>query len=461
MRMHVRGNSYAHLLFIVWLIGGIVYLFRSVAVEKYLGLYFVCLISYFAIGLLFFARKYRTEDTIFDSFTLITLLYIIMMFVVPMEDLIAGNYYTSTAGSVDVFPYGIKATFVFDFGYLAYYLGYDYRHRHSFEDTVIDDSGVNYNQTALNCLAVWIVSFLSAVLYLMSTGKNLAYIISAGINGAIDQDLVSETPLMFLSVPSHMMIPTAFMYCKYGKNKLLKFFLIFLTLDYFWLRGFRYIIIIMAWSAVIIYYTIKQKKPRVVSIILLVIILVAVIGIVGGARNAVRSGREFDLSGSETAFEQALDNFRIYKTYYAVVKACPSLVPFNFLEQIVVYTIIMFIPRAIWPGKPTSPVNIPIAYGLSAYSSQAGAAYPNVGEYYYSAGFVGVIFFMCIYGMWNRKLEQKICREINTGQLIVYSVILASNFQLIIRGYTPGNFYMLLFMLLPTFLISKNKRFDV
>lgn len=461
MNRRAHFKSYSSLLLFIWIFGGISYLFRSLGVEEYIGLYFTCLISYFAIGLLFFARKYRTEDTIFDSFTLITLLYIIMMFVVPMEDMITGNYYTSSAGSVNVFPYGIKATIAFDLGYLAYYFGYVYRHRHSFEDIVIDDSGINYNQTALNCLVVWIISFSSAVLYLISTGKTLAYIFSAGTNGVIDQNLVSETPLMFLSVPSHMMIPTAFMYCKYGKNKLLKCLLIFLTLDYFWLRGFRYIIVIMAWSAVISYYTIKQKKPRVFSVVALVIVLIAVIGIVGGARNAVRSGMKFDLSGNETAIEQVLENFSIYKTYYAVVKACPSMVPFNFLEQIVGYTIIMFVPRAIWPGKPYPTGGAPIIYGLSAYSAQAGAAYPNIGEYYYSAGFVGVIFFMCIYGIWNRELEKKLCREINTGQLIVYSVILASNFQLIIRGYTPGNFYMLLFMFLPTFLISNNKRFDV
>ena len=91
-----------------------------------------------------------------------------------------------------------------------------------------------------------------------------------------------------------------------------------------------------------------------------------------------------------------------------------------------------------------------IALGIDDYAVRAGYAYPLIGEYYYSCGTFGVIFYMGILGMWlARNAVRYRVNAQKIPDLVIYSVTVALLFQVIIRGYTPGNFYLILALYIP------------
>ena len=103
-------------------------------------------------------------------------------------------------------------------------------------------------------------------------------------------------------------------------------------------------------------------------------------------RVAIRSGVGIDTSiinGDmiKDSFDSAFwDNLRIYKNVYGMVPVIPSQYDYVWGRQIVIGTIVMMIPRALWPGKISS-------YGgeglttLIGPNIASGQAYPALGEY--------------------------------------------------------------------------------
>ena len=189
--------------------------------------------------------------------------------------------------------------------------------------------------------------------------------------------------------------------------------------------------------------------------ILLFVILIPIV-LMTLFRSSIRDGSGMDLSvlSGETirkALDEAIwDNFRIYKTYYGIIKAVPDMTPYMFGQQMIVYTMVMFIPRILWPGKPMPPGNAAVALGISSYAVLAGTAYPNIGEYYYEFGMLGVIFFMGLFGRWMTTIDKRyrVDRE-SSMDLMIFSTLLSSIIQVIIRGYTPSNLWMIIFSILP------------
>lgn len=126
----------------------------------------------------------------------------------------------------------------------------------------------------------------------------------------------------------------------------------------------------------------------------------------------------------------------------------------------ILYSLILLIPRAIWPGKP-----LPQIYDIvgATYGNQAvinGVAYPNLGEYYVEFGVVGIIVCMFILGLFCRYARNLyVKRQGLSLSLVLYSLVYGALFQIIIRGYMPQNFTMMLFLLAPVILIAiVNKR---
>ena len=65
---------------------------------------------------------------------------------------------------------------------------------------------------------------------------------------------------------------------------------------------------------------------------------------------------------------------------------------------------------------------------------------------------------MFLYGYLNKNWLKKYGYSTTKIDLIMYSILLLSNFQIVIRGYTPSNFYMVIFFVLPIVLIKMNTR---
>ena len=111
----------------------------------------------------------------------------------------------------------------------------------------------------------------------------------------------------------------------------------------------------------------------------------------------------------------------------------------------------MIIPRVIWPGKPDALQKMVVTTAVSETAAQSGMAFVNLGEFYFEFGILGCIVSMFLFGVLSRYLRR--IAKINSDGLICYSMLLPTCIQLVARGYIPSNFYLIVFLCLPTLII--------
>ena len=224
-------------------------------------------------------------------------------------------------------------------------------------------------------------------------------------------------------------------------------------------RGFRFFIIQIIITFVSYYYVRLRKRPKLTSLMAaFAILMVFVIGMTI-FREAMRWGGNVDFSSItltklQEAFDDAIwDNFRIYNNYYGIVGAIPSRYGYVYGRQIILGTLVMVIPRILWPGKISSSANA----GLKAIIGPkiaSGQASPNISEYYYAFGALGVIICMGVFAAVMKIARNKMNSE-DPLDIMIFSVLLGANIQLIIRSYTPSNFWYVIFTLIPIWIIKK------
>ena len=268
----------------------------------------------------------------------------------------------------------------------------------------------------------------------------------------------TEASIGFISMFSYSLPTITLLYWEFGKSKILKVILFVPMLMLQVARGFRFFILQIAITFFAYYYIKNKKRPKFADIFITFLILMIPILLMTLFRDSIRGGKGIDISTLDIstvryAFEAAVwDNFRIYQNFYGMVNVIPSQYPYVFGRQMILGTIFMVIPRIVWPGKISSYGG----YGLSTLIGSriaGGQAYPNVGEYYYAGGIIGVILCMGLYGMWMRRVKNKFMYSKNPLDVIKYSILLGVNLQLIIRGYTPSNFWYVFFAILPIWII--------
>ena len=113
----------------------------------------------------------------------------------------------------------------------------------------------------------------------------------------------------------------------------------------------------------------------------------------------------------------------------------------------------MFIPRAIWTDKPVH-LGLGLDELLGPNFRGTGQAYPNLGEYWYAFGAPAVVIFMCIYGWWMKRCVTLLGKSPEPVDHMAYAVLISVNLQLIIRGYTPSNFWLVIFSVVPLLILK-------
>ncbi|MEH7249099.1 O-antigen polymerase [Neobacillus niacini] len=414
--------------------------------------------GYFIVAGILLISYIVTPMDLFEPIIFVTFLYLMIFSIVPIINIIIGE--TLFFGK-DIMGGAQKATWIFIVSYLAFVFGY-YLQRE--KEPLKKKKSINMETTEdvkreilLISLIFWIFCFLLSLFDLLSSGKNLLYILSIGNTGFIDPSRQISTPLGFVSMFGYSMIPTWMYINAYSKNTILKNVLYVLTLIIFVVRGFRFVIVILIMAPIIYYYIKNNKRPSLLLLCILAMVLLFMIGIIGFMRGDIRSGNEVEWASFDIEFiiEAVKGNFDIYQPFYGMVEVIPEDLGYSYGDQIFVYTLIMFIPRAIWPNKPYSNIDEVLTTSVSRYASNAGIAFPNIGEFYMEFGIFGCIVFMFFFGKlcgWSKRLY-KIDKN-NVNSLIAYSIILPSFMQLVIRGYTPSNFYLILSLLLPILFIK-------
>lgn len=422
--------------------------------------YVAILVAYFIMAGLSIVVSIGRSLDLFDPLVLISILYVSIFTVAPMRDLIIGNYYYF---GVNLFVYAIKGTVVAVAGFIALCAGY-WRFSLGPKRVQVKEhpARAQYDTSMILrvTISIWAVSFAFGLLNAVSGGKSITYVLTLGIIGAPDTGSTIDAPLGFANAMALAMVPTAIIYFHFSRSVLLKGSVQIITLMLLASQGFRYIVVIYILTHFYVWFMKQGRMPRMYTLITLLCLLSIFVGVMGFYRGALRSGSDIDwtLFSVKEVTDAIFDNLAIYKTYYGVIVAVPDIIPYGMGAQIFGYTAVFMVPRFLWASKPYPSVNEPVRAGVSDYAAEAGAAYPSIGEYYFEFGILGVLFFMYVLGETLSLLHRRYRASSDIFDIVLYSVVVTAMFQVIIRGYTPSNFYMLLFMVAPVFFIQKIAR---
>lgn len=402
---------------------------------------------------------------LFSPFSFFSSIYIVMYFITPIYDILIGEILWF---NIDLFAYGVKGSLYALLGYFVFYLAYKNKFtskRNQLQFVKEYKSDEFSNETRRNLITFILIGYcvclFANLFYLVRAGGNsILYILTLGALGN-NSTVATIDDIGAISMLSYALPSFTLLYAEYGRNRFLKVITFVLMFDLQVARGFRFFIlqIIVMFGA---YYYIKtKKKPKIRQLLLLIAGAFVPIIIMTLFRNTIRSGDGMDLSIiSQGTITEALnaafwENLRIYKNFYALIKVVPSVAPYLHGKQMIIYTAIMFIPRAIWSGKPGNPGTLALRIALGNVAVVGGTAYPGLGEYYYEFGLMGIVFWMGAFGLWLKRIEDKF-RYSTSSRIdqMIYCTILGIILQLLIRGYTPSNFWMLIFALIPYWFIK-------
>ena len=335
-----------------------------------------------------------------------------------------------------------------------------YRRSPKFKNYDIEARKPDY--TRYNCLyfnyVVWFLAFSAHLYYIASSGKSVLYILLLGM-GNHEAEMTEASSLAFLGVVAYAMLPSYLYILKYATSKIMKIILLYLMAATFIVRGFRFILIAIILAPIIFICLDKNKRPKIYQVISIFVILLLLTSILQLTRDSIRAGTGVDFNffkdfSFDIIYDIILENFSIVKTYYGVVNSIPEKMGYTFGSQMILYTAIMLIPRALWPSKPQPVSPEVLSVSVSEYAAQAGTAYPYIGEYYHEFGIVGVIVFSLLAGKMLNWLRLKMYEQ-SIGAKVLYASVMPLIFQIMIRGYTPSNFYMILFVVLPVIISEK------
>lgn len=410
--------------------------------------------SYVMIGIIIGLKSAFKGLDIFEPFVLSTFLMVAIFIVTPIIDICNGD---TKAFGVDVMPYCFEGTIIFDLSYLAFCVGYfKKKNIPKLNKTQFATMNEESRQTiVVVTLVFYFICYAFALIDQMTHGINWKYILSFGSTGLVGGDVVGQS-LGFMGLFANSLLSCWLIYLYYGKSRALKVALGILTFAMYFIRTTRHIMIDMIVAPIVMYYLNKDKRPSVFLILIALVIVVIGSGIIGYIRGAVRNGWGVSIEhiNPDEIFENFMFNLQIYKSYYGVLRAFTEKMDYTYGMQIL-YTIIMIVPRIIWPGKPESYQAEIIGNGLNYKAVETGYAFPNLGEFYGEFGVLGAVLGYFLFGLllghWKSMYNSQNSTRVS---MLKYSILLPVCFQLIIRGAIYQNFYLVIFLMLPFWVVQ-------
>lgn len=376
--------------------------------------------------------------------------------IMPIVDIQNGDV---KAFGVNVMPWCIEGTLFFDFAFVLFTYGYFANSRqNSIKKMIVKNTtSVKYDSAiSLYALILFFIFYTFSLYDQISRGFSINYIFSIGAQGSFLDNDISGAHLSFLGLFTNSLVTLWLIYITYGKSTVFKTVITFLLIIMLLVRTSRHIMIDMIVAPIAYYYIVRNKRPKVSMILLGLIALIFFSGIIGFLRGGIRtgSGISFDGMQQDDIWGNLKFNFQIYKSYYGVLHAIPNYLDYYYGKQLL-YTFIMIIPRAIWPNKPFSYQAEIIGTGLNEDAVICGFAFPNLGEFYGDFGYIGGAICYLIFGHMLKHWKSYYCGSGTTKvSVIKYSILLPVCMQLIIRGAIYQNFYLVVFMLLPFWILN-------
>lgn len=420
----------------------------------YFANYGILFLAYLIVGGIFFVGIASEKVKLFDTFTIVSMLYIMIMVIYPIYDYIRLEL---TKSGVDTSSGCIKATIIFLISYISFSCGYFRVKTHEQESQssfIRNIESISISEMYIIAISCWCVAYVGCMVGQVSRGFSLSYIFSMGKNVQDDIMITSSSGgLLFLLMLTPTVIVSELMIWIYGKSILVKTSTLILTMIYLLMRGSRILIFVMIAAPVVYWYLKRKKSPSIKTIIVGFFALTIIFMGVQIARVSISRGRDFRQALSEQIFSMdaimALfeSDFSTYKVFYGIVNAIPEKMDYLLGEGIFGYTLALVVPRAIWPGKPDAPERTVVNAALGQLAVDNGNAYPNIGTFYSEFGVIGCIIFMYIYGYLISK-ARKLYKMESKSALILYSCLWPFCFQLTARSVSNA-VYSLFFGMLP------------
>ncbi|MEQ8711492.1 MAG: O-antigen polymerase [Cyclobacteriaceae bacterium] len=233
--------------------------------------------------------------------------------------------------------------------------------------------------------------------------------------------------------------------------------LVFFAVAVYTKQGFRWRHIALGMTLLSIYYIYRYKRVNLLLFMTLGIVGIMIMGFIGQTRS-YGSGLGYSDDQEFDNYELLLSGFgesAVFMTTGFMVREVQEKELYIGWDPIV-QTLVMPIPRAIWPGKPSGNY-IGVIEGLYDgvfVGNGMGAAVLNFGEYYLMFGYAGVIVGYFIWGIIFRSVWQWFRKHRESKLAIVtYAVFFSYIYMIISRGYTPQVVMLFCFTVLPLYLI--------
>ena len=155
-------------------------------------------------------------------------------------------------------------------------------------------------------------------------------------------------------------------------------------------------------------------------------------------------------------------NTNIVMPYYCIVDKMPSKFPHTWGSGYFIEPIVYFLPRFLFPWKPTiESADIVLAMNNCTgfdITGTNGMATPSFSELYIEFGIIGCLVGMFLFGLLLRRLKGFYTNKNNDiHNVILYSILFTTLFQILIRGYMAMNVYLVLFLIIPIYILKPKR----
>ena len=430
----------------------------------------ICTLAHILLWVFAYRLRARKLD-LFDPFYLISALYIMIFVYGPWVWI--NNSQTSYQG-IEVMKYLPKGTLVFNIGYFFFSIGALARIKFvkKQEPSYLRDVTYNNKKIISNYYReptrIYIIRY-ATILYIFSLGLTILYyqligrsflsLLSLGSYGtsSVGSD---ATGLYILRTMIRSTIPASLLLLRFSKRKFFPSVMAIILCIICISTGSRNLAITVILAIFVEHYLEIGKRPKNVTVLLLIICFYLLIGIIGIFRETIKNGQGINwaLISSEKMRDAFMYNVEIFFPFYHLVAYIPSSYPYHYGLGFL-NIVVQFIPRAIWHSKPAmlGKSALEVMYG----SSLGGAAYPNIGEFYYEFGLIGVVLLMYAFGYIMKRIYEKSVYETDCFNILRFSIIFGYIIQFVCRGHIASWAIDYILMLAPIGVLRyllKNRR---
>ncbi|ANQ54611.1 O-antigen polymerase [Thermosipho sp. 1070] len=420
---------------------------------EHLSNFLILILGLFMVGTIYLLTIFSGQNYLFEPLHLVTLIYILEFSISPIIDTINGN--TSLFG-INVFGSLGKSTLIYVISYFSFIFGYlsnSFSKKFSWNNQNIKvRESINFK--VFVSFLFWMVSFSNAIALFYTKGS-VVYFLTLGLINTGKINLV-QADVGFLYMLTYIMIaPWLYLTVLLPLRKIFKIILTCLTFITFFSLGFRYIFLVMFIAPLIFHAKSNRRfnKLFIIKLIIILLILLIFFALLGSIRGSLKRFERIKYTGSlfDSIIQVFISNLNdTYKAFYALVENYPDNYNYTFGKQMS-YTFIYVIPRILYKSKPLPEIKNVLYNSLGKVGLTSGVAWPNIGEYYVEFGILGVIIFMYLFGYFSKIIFLRYYFYTNSyDDIIFYSMFYPLLIQIIMRGYTPSNFWFLLFLYLIT-----------